>query len=71
MVGAVLPGFLASIGVAPAALGWIEGVADALSSFLKLASGWYSDRIGHRKPLVALGYFLSGTMLAVFAAAVS
>jgi len=71
MVGAVLPGFLASIGVTPAALGWIEGVADALSSFLKLASGWYSDRIGHRKPIVALGYFLSGTMLAIFAAAVS
>jgi MFS family permease len=71
MVSAVLPGFLASIGVDAAALGWIEGSADALSSFVKLASGWYSDRVGHRKPIVALGYFLSGTALAVFAAAVS
>ena len=69
MVGAVLPGFLAAIGVSPAALGWIEGLADASSSFLKLGSGYYGDRIGRRKPIVALGYFLSGTMLAIFAAA--
>jgi MFS family permease len=71
MVGAVLPGFLAAIGVSAAALGWIEGVADAASSFLKLGAGWYGDRIGRRKPIVALGYLLSGTMLAVFAAAAS
>ncbi|HKE26069.1 MAG TPA: MFS transporter [Bryobacteraceae bacterium] len=71
MVSAVLPGFLASIGVAAAALGWIEGLADALSSFVKLFSGAWSDRIGRRKPIVALGYFLSGTALSVFAAAVS
>ena len=71
MVSAVLPGFLASIGVAAAALGWIEGSADALSSFVKLLSGAWSDRVGHRKPIVALGYFLSGTMLAIFAAAAS
>ena len=71
MVSAVLPGFLGTIGIAASALGWIEGIADAASSFLKLASGWYSDKIGHRKPIVALGYFLSGTALSVFAFAVS
>ncbi|HWB83398.1 MAG TPA: MFS transporter [Bryobacteraceae bacterium] len=71
MVNAVLPGFLASIGVAAAALGWIEGAADALSSFVKLAVGWYSDRVGRRKPVVTLGYFLSGTALSVFVIAVS
>jgi MFS family permease len=71
MVNAVLPGFISSIGVAALALGWIEGAADALSSFVKIASGWYSDRIGRRKPIVALGYLFSGTMLAIFAAAVS
>jgi MFS family permease len=71
MVGAVLPGFMAAIGVSAAALGWIEGVADAAASFLKLGAGWYGDRIGRRKPLVALGYFLSGTMLSVFALATS
>ncbi len=71
MINAVLPAFLASIGVAAAALGWIEGSADALSSFVKLGSGWYSDRVGHRKPIVTVGYFLSGTALSIFAAAVS
>jgi MFS family permease len=71
MVSAVLPGFLSSIGVAAAALGWIEGAADALSSFLKMIAGAWSDRVGHRKPTVALGYFLSGTALSVFAVATS
>jgi len=71
MVSAVLPGFLSAIGIAAAALGWIVGAADALSSLLKLGSGWYSDRVGHRKPVVALGYLLSGTGLSLFAAAVS
>lgn len=71
MVTAVLPGFLATIGVAAAALGWIEGLADAMASFVKLGAGWYSDRIGRRKPIATLGYFLSGSALASFALAVS
>lgn len=71
MVIAVLPGFLTAIGVAAAALGWIEGAADALASFVKLGAGWYSDRVGHRKGIVAVGYFLSGTAMALIAAAVS
>ncbi|MBN9658324.1 MAG: MFS transporter [Acidobacteria bacterium] len=71
MVTAVLPGFLGSLGIAAAALGWIEGVSDASSSFVKLGAGWYSDRIGHRKGIVSAGYFLTGTALAIFALAVS
>ena len=71
MVTAVLPGFLGTIGVAAAVLGWIEGISDASASFVKLGAGWYSDRLGHRKGIVALGYFLTGTALAVFAVAVS
>jgi MFS family permease len=71
MVNAVLPGFLASIGVAAAALGWIEGASDALSSFTKLVAGWYSDRLGRRKPIVTLGYLLSGSAMSLFAIAAS
>ena len=71
MVTAVLPGFLGTIGVAAAALGWIEGVSDASASFVKLGAGWYSDRAGHRKQLVAASYFLTGTALAIFSAAIS
>src|SRR5438874_4946924 len=71
MVLAVLPGFLSIIGVAAAALGWIEGVSDAFSSFLKIGAGWYSDRIGHRKRLVVIGYFFTGTGLSLFTIATS
>jgi MFS family permease len=62
----VLPGFLAAVGISPAALGWIEGSADALSSFLKLWAGWYSDHIGQRKRIVVLGYFFTGTGMSLF-----
>src|SRR2546422_1721256 len=52
MATSVLPAFMALMGIPPAALGAIEGVADATSSFVKLGAGWWSDRIGHRKPIV-------------------
>ena len=71
MVLAVLPGFLPVIGVAAAALGWIEGASDAFSAFLKLFAGWYSDRIGRRKWMIVLGYFFTGTGLSLFALASS
>lgn len=58
---ALLPLFLLSIGASAGALGAIEGVADALSSFVKLAAGWYTDRIGRRKPLVIFGYTLTAS----------
>jgi MFS family permease len=66
MIISVLPGFLAAVGISPAALGWIEGAADALSSFLKLWAGWYSDRIGRRKLIVVIGYFFTGTGMSLF-----
>jgi MFS family permease len=69
MVLAVLPGFLPIIHVAAAALGWIEGASDAFSSFLKLFTGWYSDRIGRRKRMIVLGYFFTGTGLSIFSVA--
>lgn len=68
---AILPNFLRAIGAPAVALGAIEGVADAVSSFVKLASGWWGDRLGRRKPIVTLGYALSGGMTAVFAVATS
>ena len=66
---AILPLFLASIGASAAALGTIEGVADAVSSFVKLAAGWYSDRFGRRKPTVIAGYTLTGLSTGLFALA--
>ncbi|OHB57685.1 MAG: hypothetical protein A2Y12_16580 [Planctomycetes bacterium GWF2_42_9] len=49
MATAILPQFMQSIGASAAALGSIEGIADALSSFVKLGAGFHSDKIGHRK----------------------
>jgi MFS family permease len=71
MVTVVLPGFLHAIAVPAGALGWIEGSADGAASFLKLGTGWISDRIGRRKPIVAGGYFVTTAALALLAAAVS
>ena len=54
MVYPVLPLFLANVLGAPvAAIGLIESVAEATASFLKVASGWLSDRVGRRRPLRA------------------
>ena len=64
---AVLPAFLAAIGAGPAWLGAIEGLADGLSSFAKLAAGHYTDRLKHRKPLAVFGYAFTTLATASFA----
>jgi MFS family permease len=64
---AVLPAFLAAIGAGPAWLGAIEGIADGLSSFAKLAAGHYTDRLKRRKPLAVFGYAFTALATASFA----
>jgi len=71
MATAVMAGFLAVLGAPAYALGLIEGISDALSSFVKLAAGWWSDRIGRRKSIVTVGYALTGGAFALFAVAAS
>ncbi|HET7233089.1 MAG TPA: MFS transporter [Longimicrobium sp.] len=57
MIYPLLPLFLTGVlRAGPAFLGLIEGVADAASSLLKLASGVIADRLGRRRQLVAWGY---------------
>src|SRR5438445_8010632 len=68
-VTAVLPALLASMGVAAAALGTIEGVADGLSSVAKLCGGWWADRLLRRKPLCAIGYGTMAFATAIIASA--
>src|SRR6516165_7859966 len=63
---AVLPAFLALIGAGPAWLGVIEGFSDGLSSFAKLASGHFTDRLKRRKPLAASGYLVTALATASF-----
>jgi MFS family permease len=62
----ILPVFLSSIGAPPAALGIIEGVADAFSSFAKMGSGYLSDKSGIRKPIAVAGYVLTAIGTASF-----
>ncbi len=72
MIYPLLPAFLtATLGVSAAWVGVIEGTADATASLLKLASGWWSDRVPRRKPLVVWGYGLASALrpLVAFATA--
>ncbi|MCX8146050.1 MAG: MFS transporter [Azovibrio sp.] len=55
----MLPGLLAVLGIPAAALGLIEGIADAVAAFTKMVSGYIADKLGHRKLLVLLGYALT------------
>jgi MFS family permease len=59
MIYPVLPLFLSAIGATGAAIGLIEGAAEATASFLKVISGWYSDTARKRKPFITAGYALS------------
>ena len=60
MIYPLVPLFLAGVlGVNKSLIGLIEGIAEATASLLKVFSGWWSDRIGRRKGLMALGYGIS------------
>jgi MFS family permease len=55
----ILPLFISSLGAGGLAIGLIGGLSDGLPSLLKLLSGYWSDRLKRRKPLVAAGYGIS------------
>ncbi|MDQ1388536.1 MAG: hypothetical protein QOF56_1990 [Acidobacteriaceae bacterium] len=65
----VLPAFLASLGAGPAQVGLIEGVAESVASFAKLFSGYLTDRIDRRKPVVVAGYFAANAVKPLLALA--
>jgi MFS family permease len=67
----LLPPFLATMGVAAAWLGLIEGVSDGLSSFAKMASGYYTDRLRRRKSIAVTGYVVTALGTAAFGLASS
>ncbi|MFH2107111.1 MAG: MFS transporter [Chrysiogenia bacterium] len=60
MIINTLPLFLKNVlGVKTSLIGLIEGVAESTSSFVKLYSGWLSDKLKKRKLLAVLGYGIS------------
>ncbi len=66
----MLPAFLAlALNASPQAIGVVEGVAESVSSLLKLFSGYFSDRTGRRKGLVVFGYGLASVVRPLLALA--
>lgn len=60
MIYPILPLYVASVLMAgPKALGWIEGIAEAISSLLKLVSGALVDKWRKVKLFMVIGYALS------------
>ena len=67
MVYGLLPVFLVRVlGATVASVGLIEGAAEAMTSLMKIISGFASDRMGRRKPLVLLGYAVSAINKVMF-----
>jgi len=62
MIYPLLPVFisgLVSVGSAAIYVGLMEGIAESVSSLLKIFSGRWSDALGKRKQLVVIGYWIS------------
>jgi len=60
MIYPLLPVYLSRVlGATAVSLGIIEGVAEGVNSLLKVFSGYWSDRVSRRRPIVIAGYALS------------
>lgn len=69
-IHALLPLFLTTtLGVSVALVGLIDGVAESTAAISKVFSGYVSDRLGRRKPLILLGYGLGALTKPLFAIA--
>lgn len=70
MVGPLLPLFLTSVLGAPVwVFGLMEGIGAGIAAVLKVFAGWLSDRLGHRKWLMFVGYTISNLTKPAFALA--
>ena len=64
---ALLPAFLTvTLGLPVAAMGAIDGIAEATASMSKLVSGRLSDKQKRRKPLILLGYGMAALSKPLF-----
>lgn len=62
-----IPLYLANIlGVKTTIIGLVEGIAEATPQLLQPFSGYFSDQMHRRKPLVVFGQILRSTMLVLF-----
>jgi MFS family permease len=69
-IHALLPLFLTTtLGASVAAVGVIDGIAESTAAISKVFSGYLSDRMGRRKPLILFGYGLGAATKPLFALA--
>ncbi|MFL6843742.1 MAG: MFS transporter [Allosphingosinicella sp.] len=67
IIHALLPLFMVgTLGLSVATVGLIDGIAEATAQVTKVFSGWVSDRLGKRKPLILLGYGLAALSKPLF-----
>ena len=60
MIFTLIPLFLFSVlGTSTIIIGFIGGLSDGADAIFRIFSGWLSDRVGKRKPLMVLGYSIS------------
>ncbi len=67
IIHALMPLFLTTtLGASVVVVGVIDGFAESAASITKIFSGYLSDRIGRRKPLILLGYGLAALSKPLF-----
>jgi len=68
MVYPLLPAFVTGVlGGGAAALGALDGAADAAASLVKLGAGRLADRPARRGPLIVIGYFVAAAVRPIIA----
>jgi MFS family permease len=63
----ILPFFIDSIGGGGLAVGLISGLGESVASLFKMLSGYWSDKLGKRKPFVFYGYLTAAISKFMFA----
>src|SRR2546422_5014999 len=68
MVYPLLPAFITGVlGGGAAALGALDGAADAAAALVKVVAGRLADRPSRRGPLIVGGYFLAAAVRPIIA----
>ena len=72
MVYPLLPAFVTAVlGGGAAALGALDGAADAAAALIKLVAGRLADRPSRRGPLIVMGYFIAAAVRPIIAVTAS
>ena len=60
MIFTLVPLFLSNVlGATPTIIGLIGGLSESADALFRILSGWFSDKIGKRKPMAIIGYSIS------------